>query len=55
MRLAAIEAHLGEEPPISGTNGSGTVFFTGCSLRCLFCQNRQISSSRSASAGAFTM
>jgi putative pyruvate formate lyase activating enzyme len=43
MRLAAIEAHLGEEPPISGTNGSGTVFFTGCSLRCLFCQNRQIS------------
>jgi putative pyruvate formate lyase activating enzyme len=43
LRIAAIEAHLGEEPPISGTNGSGTVFFSGCSLRCLFCQNQQIS------------
>lgn len=43
MRIAAIEAHLGEEPPISGNNGSGTVFFSGCSLRCPFCQNYQIS------------
>ena len=43
LRLAAIEPHLGEEPPISGKNGSGTVFFSGCSLRCLFCQNYQIS------------
>jgi putative pyruvate formate lyase activating enzyme len=43
MRIAAIEAHLGEEPPISGMNGSGTVFFSGCSLRCLYCQNYQIS------------
>jgi len=32
-----------EEPCISGTNGSGTVFFSGCSLRCVFCQNYQIS------------
>jgi putative pyruvate formate lyase activating enzyme len=32
-----------EEPPISGTRGSGTVFFSGCSLRCVFCQNRVIS------------
>ncbi len=32
-----------EEPPISGTNGSGTVFFSGCSLGCVFCQNSQIS------------
>ena len=31
--------HFGEEPCISGTRGSGTVFFTGCSLRCVFCQN----------------
>ncbi len=43
LRIAAIEAHFGEEPPISGVNGSGTVFFTGCSLRCNFCQNFQIS------------
>jgi len=43
LHIATIEAHLGEEPPISGTNGSGTVFFSGCSLRCLFCQNYQIS------------
>ena len=35
--------HFGEEPPISGTRGSGTVFFAGCNLRCLFCQNWQIS------------
>lgn len=43
LRIAAIEAHFGEEPPISGTNGSGTVFFTGCSLKCIYCQNYQIS------------
>ena len=43
MRIATIEAHMGEEPPISGKNGSGTVFFSGCSLRCLICQNYQIS------------
>jgi len=35
--------HFGEEPPISGKNGSGTVFFTGCSLKCSYCQNHQIS------------
>lgn len=35
--------HMWEEPPISGTRGSGTVFFTGCNLRCVFCQNRTIS------------
>ena len=38
--------HMWEEPPISGTNGSGTVFFSHCSLRCVFCQNRQISRDR---------
>ena len=43
LHIATIGAHLGEEPPISGKNGSGTVFFSGCSLRCLFCQNYQIS------------
>jgi putative pyruvate formate lyase activating enzyme len=35
--------HFGEEPPISGTRGSGTIFFSGCNLRCVFCQNYQIS------------
>jgi putative pyruvate formate lyase activating enzyme len=35
--------HFGEEPPISGTKGSGTIFFAGCNLRCVFCQNFQIS------------
>jgi putative pyruvate formate lyase activating enzyme len=43
LRIATIEAHFGEEPPISGTNGSGTIFFTGCSLKCSYCQNYQIS------------
>jgi len=35
--------HFGEEPPISGTKGSGTIFFAGCNLSCVFCQNYQIS------------
>lgn len=35
--------HFGEEPPITGTKGSGAIFFEGCSLRCIFCQNYQIS------------
>ena len=39
--------HFWEEPPISGVNGSGTIFFSGCSLSCVFCQNREISRGRS--------
>lgn len=35
--------HFGEEPCLSGTRGSGAVFFSGCNLRCVFCQNRDIS------------
>jgi putative pyruvate formate lyase activating enzyme len=42
-RVARAAAHFGEEPCISGTKGSGAVFFTGCSLRCVFCQNHEIS------------
>lgn len=38
--------HFGEEPVISGKNGSGTVFFSGCNLRCVFCQNSKISANR---------
>ncbi len=41
--LACAQPHFGEEPPISGTRGAGTVFFGGCNLRCLYCQNHQIS------------
>lgn len=42
-RVASTNLHHGEEPPISGFRGSGTVFFSGCTLRCLFCQNYPIS------------
>lgn len=42
-KLARAALHFGEEPCISGQNGSGTVFFSGCSLSCTFCQNREIS------------
>ncbi|OPY88756.1 MAG: Radical SAM superfamily protein [Syntrophus sp. PtaU1.Bin208] len=41
--VAHIGLHFGEEPPISGSRGSGAIFFAGCNLRCLFCQNYQIS------------
>lgn len=41
--LARAALHFGEEPCISGTSGSGTVFFSGCPLSCSFCQNRTIS------------
>ena len=42
-RVARAAPHFGEEPCISGSRGSGAVFFTGCSLHCVFCQNREIS------------
>lgn len=41
-KIARAALHFWEEPCISGTNGSGTVFFSGCSLRCVYCQNRKI-------------
>jgi len=41
--ISSIFPHHGEEPPLSGTAGSGTVFFTHCTLKCVFCQNYQIS------------
>ncbi|MCI8488339.1 MAG: radical SAM protein [Clostridia bacterium] len=43
MRVAKIMLHRYEEPPISGTKGSGAIFFCGCSLRCGYCQNAEIS------------
>ena len=42
-KIARASVHLWEEPPISGGNGSGTVFFSGCNLKCDFCQNKEIS------------
>jgi len=44
LRLAFAGLHSGEEPPLSGNSGSGTIFVSGCNLGCCFCQNRQISS-----------
>ncbi len=41
--VASYTAHHGEEPPISGTRGSGAIFFSRCNLECIFCQNWQIS------------
>ena len=42
IRAARAALHMWEEPCISGTSGSGTVFFSGCNLRCVFCQNHNI-------------
>ena len=42
-RVIRATPHYGEEPCISGTRGAGTIFFSGCNLRCVFCQNREIS------------
>lgn len=41
-RIARYSLHMWEEPCISGQNGSGTIFFTGCNLKCIYCQNSQI-------------
>ncbi len=43
LRLSWAGLHFGEEPPVTGAGGSGTIFVTGCNLRCKFCQNFQIS------------
>lgn len=43
LKIARAAAHFWEEPCISGTGGSGTVFFSGCNMKCVFCQNYEIS------------
>ena len=43
LRVARAALHLWEEPCLTGENGSGTVFFAGCGLGCVYCQNREIS------------
>ena len=42
LRAARASLHMWEEPPLSGKTGSGTVFFSGCNLGCIFCQNHEI-------------
>ena len=44
IKIARAGLHYWEEPVISGDKGSGTVFFSGCNLKCVYCQNYQISS-----------
>ncbi len=46
VHIARAALHFYEEPCISGTSGSGTVFFSGCNLACVFCQNHQISAAQ---------
>lgn len=43
LKVARSALHYFEEPSISGTNGSGTIFFSGCNLKCCYCQNKEIS------------
>lgn len=43
LKIAHFGPHFGEEPPVTGTKGSGNIFFSFCNLRCIFCQNHQIS------------
>ena len=44
LKAARADLHMWEEPCISGSRGSGTIFFSGCNLHCVFCQNREIAS-----------
>ncbi|MGE5592313.1 MAG: radical SAM protein [Betaproteobacteria bacterium] len=46
VQISSYGQHFGEEEPLVGTHGSGTIFFTGCNLRCVFCQNWDISQMR---------
>ena len=43
LKVARVMKHFWEEPIISGTNGSGAIFFSHCSLKCIYCQNKEIS------------
>lgn len=47
LKAARAALHMWEEPCISGTRGSGAVFFSGCNMRCVFCQNEQIAQGQS--------
>jgi putative pyruvate formate lyase activating enzyme len=49
LKVSSANLHHGEEPPISGTGGSGTIFLSGCNLHCQYCQNYPISQYRNGS------
>lgn len=49
VRVSSANLHFGEEPPLSGTRGSGTIFLTGCNMKCVYCQNYPISQLRHGS------
>ncbi|MFC2149918.1 radical SAM protein [Calditrichota bacterium] len=51
---SSVNLHRGEEPPISGISGSGTIFMTGCNLKCKFCQNFPISQLRHGKSDSVT-
>jgi putative pyruvate formate lyase activating enzyme len=53
MNVAAVCIHRGEEPPISGAKGICNIFFSGCNLRCIFCQNHDISRPGTHRAGRY--
>jgi len=46
VMISSANLHFGEEPPLSGSRGSGTIFLTGCNMRCVYCQNYPISQLR---------
>ena len=50
LMVARAALHMWEEPCISGEEGSGAVFFSGCALGCVYCQNREISRGRAGTA-----
>jgi len=52
MNIASICVHRGEEPPISGPDGICNIFFSGCNMRCIYCQNHEISRHSGSSAGS---
>ena len=53
IMVARAALHAWEEPPVSGTRGSGTIFFAGCNMGCVFCQNREISRPKALAGKGF--
>jgi putative pyruvate formate lyase activating enzyme len=53
LKVSSANLHFGEEPPISGVRGSGTIFLSGCNLKCVYCQNYPISQYRNGEIVTF--
>ncbi|HBC47936.1 MAG TPA: radical SAM protein [candidate division Zixibacteria bacterium] len=53
LKISSANLHYGEEPPISGSRGSGTIFLSGCNLKCVYCQNYPISQLRNGEIVTF--